>query len=107
MAGSDADISKHVKMYLGVFAALFLCTILTVAVSTVHLGHTNNVIVALVIASFKASLVALIFMHLKWESSKIIWITLGLCAIAFSILMIVPMLTANGFPASTVFSTWG
>ncbi len=107
MAGAHADISKHVKMYMCVFAALFVCTILTVAVSNVHLGHMNNILVALAIASFKATLVATIFMHLKWESSSIIWITLGLCAIGFCLLILLPVITANAFPASTVHSTWG
>jgi len=107
MGGSHADISKHVKMYLGVFATLFVFTILTVVASRIHMGHVTNMVVALVIATFKASLVAMIFMHLKWESSSVIWITLALCAIVFMLLILVPVLTANGFPASTVFSTWG
>jgi cytochrome c oxidase subunit 4 len=106
MGGSHADTTKHMKSYIGVFAALFVCTILTVAVSTIDLGRMNNVVIALLIASFKASLVAMIFMHLKWESSSIIWITLALCALLFVVLMLLPVLTANGFPASTVHSTW-
>lgn len=107
MGGSHADTSKHVRMYLGVFGALFICTILTVAVSTVDLGGMKNVVVALLIAAFKASLVAMIFMHLKWESSGIIWVTLALCAFFFCVLMMLPVLTATGFPAGTVFTTWG
>ena len=107
MGGSHADVSKHVKSYMGVFAALFIFTIITVAVSTVDMGHTINVIVALLIASFKASLVAAIFMHLKWESSGIIWITLVFCAIFFVVLMLIPLWADNGFPAGTIPSSWG
>ena len=45
--------------------ALFALTILTYAVSLVHLGEPWADIVALAIAFLKASLVILIFMHVK------------------------------------------
>ena len=54
-----------------VFAALLLLTVVTVLVSYVDLG-LGNVAVALLIASAKASLVALFFMHLKGES-RLVW----------------------------------
>ncbi|MCR4308944.1 MAG: cytochrome C oxidase subunit IV family protein [Deltaproteobacteria bacterium] len=56
---------------LAVFAALLLLTVVTVLVSYVDLGP-GNVVVALLIASVKASLVALFFMHLKSES-RLVW----------------------------------
>lgn len=56
---------------LAVFAALLLLTVVTVLVSYVDLG-LGNVAVALLIASAKASLVALFFMHLKGES-PLVW----------------------------------
>ena len=59
------------RTYLGVYAALVLLTIVTVLVSYVDLG-LMNVVVALLIASTKASLVALFFMHLK-EESRLVW----------------------------------
>ena len=52
---------------IAVFAALLLLTVVTVLVSYVDLG-VGNAVVALLIASAKASLVALYFMHLKGES---------------------------------------
>ena len=51
------------KVYLLVGAMLLILTALTVKVSTIHLGPWNA-IVALAIASLKALLVALFFMHL-------------------------------------------
>ena len=54
------------RLYVGVTAALFALTGLTVAVSYVHLGALN-VIVAIGIAAIKVSLVALFFMHLKYD----------------------------------------
>jgi cytochrome c oxidase subunit IV len=46
--------------------ALLALTVVTVAVSRVDLGNLN-VAVALAVASVKVSLVALVFMHLKYE----------------------------------------
>jgi len=58
-------------VYLAVFAALLALTVVPVLVSYVDLG-LGNVVVALLIASVKASLVALFFMHLKGES-RLMW----------------------------------
>jgi cytochrome c oxidase subunit 4 len=51
---------------LGTAGALLVLTAVTVAVSRIDLG-AMNVAVALGIASLKAVLVALFFMHLKYE----------------------------------------
>ena len=59
------------RTYFAVYAALVALTVVTVAVSYVHLGMMN-VFVALLIASAKASLVALYFMHLKGEN-RLVW----------------------------------
>jgi cytochrome c oxidase subunit 4 len=53
---------------LSVFAALLLLTFLTVAVTWVDFGRTANVWIALTIAAIKSALVALYFMHLRWDS---------------------------------------
>ena len=63
-------MSGHVsplKIYLGVFGALMVLTAVTVAVAYVDLGEMNKV-VALGIASLKATLVVLYFMHVKYAS---------------------------------------
>ena|SRR6185437_4717797 len=56
-----------VKTYVLVFLTLILMTWVTAYVSTVDLGRLN-VFVALSIAIFKASLVILFFMHVKYGS---------------------------------------
>lgn len=56
---------------VAVFVVLLLLTAVTVLVSYVDLGIWNAV-VALLIASVKASLVALFFMHLKGEN-RLVW----------------------------------
>ena len=63
-------MSEHVlpgKLYYGIWIALLVLTVVTAAVSFVDLGPFNT-IVALVIATFKALLVVLFFMHVKYTS---------------------------------------
>jgi cytochrome c oxidase subunit 4 len=57
-------------MYYTVWISLIILTGLTAWISTVDLGHFNTV-VALVIATIKASVVALFFMHIKYTSEKL------------------------------------
>jgi cytochrome c oxidase subunit IV len=62
--------SHHVSsmpMLLGVFGTLIVLTIVTVAVAYVDLGELN-LFVAMGIATLKATLVALFFMHLAFDS---------------------------------------
>jgi cytochrome c oxidase subunit 4 len=75
---------------LAVFAALLLLTVVTVLVSYVDLG-AGNVVVALLIASAKASLVALFFMHLKGEG-RLVW-GFALFPIVFLLLILLGTLT--------------
>ena len=53
---------------LSVFGVLLVLTFMTVAVTWVDFGRTANVWIALTIAAIKAALVALYFMHLRWDS---------------------------------------
>jgi cytochrome c oxidase subunit 4 len=56
------------KIYAAVFAALIFLTVVTVGASYINFGTgMANVIIAMLIASMKASLVALFFMHLRWD----------------------------------------
>lgn len=55
-------------LLLAVFGALLVLTFVTVAVTWVDFGRTANVWIALIIACAKAALVALYFMHLRWDS---------------------------------------
>jgi caa(3)-type oxidase subunit IV len=65
-------IQKHVRGYLMVGATLLAFTALTVALSYVHFGSPKaNIAVAVLVATFKAGLVAAIFMHLAAEKRLI------------------------------------
>lgn len=64
-----ADHVPHVlplKVYIATWITLLVLTVVTVAASYVDLGAAN-LPVALLIATAKAGVVALIFMHLKWD----------------------------------------
>jgi len=66
----DGGIHAHVssaKLYWGVFFALIMFTVLTVAVASIHLGAAN-LAVAVIIASAKAALVCTFFMHLSHDN---------------------------------------
>jgi cytochrome c oxidase subunit 4 len=54
------------RVYFAVFAALMVLTLVTVAVARQDLGSLN-VVVALLIAGLKASLVVLYFMHARYS----------------------------------------
>ena len=65
------DIGPKTLIY--VWVALTIMTVITVYVATVDFGRALNIIVAMVIASIKASIVAYYFMHLKFED-KLTWV---------------------------------
>lgn len=72
-------------IYVAVWGGLIVLTGATVAISYVDLGLLN-VAAALLIASVKASLVALFFMHLKSEN-RLVW-TFALVPVLFLVLII-------------------
>jgi len=106
MGGAHDDVGKHVQAYIRVFAVLAILTVVTVAVSRIHFPGAGNILVALAIAVVKASLVAAIFMHLKWERASAIWWTLAICAAFFLALMMLPVLTTQETPPQAQFGTW-
>jgi cytochrome c oxidase subunit 4 len=91
------DIDKHVRVYITVFVALMVLTIITVAVSYLHLSVPLAVAVALFVAIIKGSLVAAYFMHLVSEK-KLIYAVMLLTIVFFAVLMALPVLThSNGY----------
>jgi cytochrome c oxidase subunit 4 len=92
-----ADIDKHVRVYITVFVALMVLTIITVAIARVHLPLPIAVTAALLVATIKGSLVACYFMHLISEK-KLIYAVLALTAAFFVALLALPVFThSNGF----------
>ena len=92
-----ADIDRHVRIYITVFVALMVLTIITVAISYLHLPIAAAVSVALLVATIKGSLVACYFMHLISEK-KLIYAVLLLTIVFFAALLALPVVThGNGF----------
>ena len=69
MSEHVAEHAPHVlpvRSYLGVWGALLALTGLTVGVSYFEFGSWN-IVIALVVATIKATLVASVFMHLAYD----------------------------------------
>jgi cytochrome c oxidase subunit 4 len=67
---SEHGTSSSLKTYVAIWIALLIGTALTVYASGLDLGPFNAA-VALTIATAKATLVALFFMHVKGASEKL------------------------------------
>jgi len=66
--GEETHTHDHTKWYIGTICALFVLTAITVFAATVNFGSNFvNLMIAIAIATVKASLVVLFFMHLRWE----------------------------------------
>ena len=101
MSNEHHDIAKHVRSYLLIGGVLLIGTIVTVLASYVDLGnHHLNIGLALVIATFKASLVALYFMHLISERA-LIYTVLAFTAFFFVGLMFLTVGAYADFPPLT------
>lgn len=88
---SAHSTSEHSKSplvtYFAVWIALLAGTLITYEVAKIDLGVWNSA-VALIIATTKALLVALFFMHLKGASEKLLKVVVG-STIFFLLLLLV------------------
>ncbi len=92
----------EVRVLMAVFAALMVLTAITVAVSYYDFGSLN-LIVALGVAAIKAALVALWFMHLRYESGLHAFIFL--VGVAFlGLFLVITMLDAVNYRPNV--QTW-
>jgi caa(3)-type oxidase subunit IV len=86
-SADPAELQKHVKKYLFIGALLLVGTVITVALAFVELPtHSMNIILGMIVATIKASLVALIFMHLNHERPiiyKFLAFTTAFCIVLF------------------------
>ena len=72
---ADAHDEEHhgphvvsLGLLTAIFIALMFLTVITVAVTSFDFGYNANLVVAMAIAFVKATLVALYFMHLRWDN---------------------------------------
>lgn len=73
------------SVFLTVLIALLVLTVITVGVSKIEMGAWN-IVVAMLVASIKAGIVGLFFMHLKYEN-PLIWLY-----VAFPIILLFVMI---------------
>ena len=66
----------HAKLYLAVLIGLLCLTVITVGASYIDLGPAN-IFIALLIATIKASLVGMFFMHLLFDKPMNAMILVG------------------------------
>jgi cytochrome c oxidase subunit 4 len=80
----------HGPLFTKILIALGILTAVTVALSRFDLGgKAINITVGLIVAVAKATLVVMIFMHLKWE--KRVWLGMVL----FPVLLVMIIIFAN------------
>jgi cytochrome c oxidase subunit 4 len=87
---SEEGHGDHSGAYRNVLIALLIATIITVGLSHVSFGtHAANIVIGVIVAVVKASLVVAIFMHMKYE--KRWWLGLVL----FPILLVMIIIFSN------------
>ena len=91
-SGHDLNLAKEKKIFLTIYFLLLVLTAVTVGVSYIHVSVKLGIVIALIVASIKATLVAGYFMHLFHEK-PVIFFTLILTGIFFLVLIILPVAT--------------
>ena len=87
MAQSVEALDKHIRACIIVFICLLVLTVVTVAVSYLHVPTAATVVIALTIATTKASMVAAYFMHLI-DEKKLIYASLSMTTFFFVSMMV-------------------
>jgi cytochrome c oxidase subunit 4 len=98
--GTTVPMPHHTVNYYAIFGALVVLTIVTVLVAF-HRFHSEaiNLLLAMIVAATKATLVAMFFMHLKFEGKLIYVISVvPLCLCVLLIVALIPdvLLPATG-----------
>ena len=87
------SIEHHItNIYIRVFIALGVLTVITVAVSYLDVSFIEAFFIAMTVATIKGSLVLGYFMHLITERQMIIWILVA-TLVSFIILMFIPLIS--------------
>jgi cytochrome c oxidase subunit IV len=89
MSSQNSEPSEHIlpaSLYWGIWILLIVLTFVTAWVANIDLRQYNTV-VALVIATFKASVVVLFFMHVKYTGEKLTKVVI-ISAIFFLVILL-------------------
>ena len=87
------DLAKHVRPnYIGIFLTLAALTFLELGVAFLgHLGKGVIISILVVMAIWKAVLVALYFMHLRFETNRLR--ILAIAPLPLAVIMILAVIT--------------
>jgi caa(3)-type oxidase subunit IV len=77
--------------YIGIFGILFVLTLAEVGVAFLGLSRTLTILALLLLAVWKALLVALYYMHLRYEPGRLR--LLALSPVPLAIILVVAVLT--------------
>ena len=94
-AAPDPHAAPDTKRPLLVFAALLCLTLVTVALSTLHLQRPVAITLGLSVAAVKAGLVLAVFMHALQER-RALRVLLALTAVLLLVVLLLPVLTSPG-----------
>lgn len=94
------DFKKEQSLYYKVFGTLAVLTVVTVAISNLEHGVMLGIVLALLVAITKASLVASFFMHLSHER-KLIYAVLVLSVFFFIYMMVFIVYGSFSVPQGT------
>ena len=102
MSDHSHDISKQVRIYITIFVALLVGTIVTVGLNYMHFeSMTLTISIAMFVATIKAGLVACYFMHLISER-KLIYGILAFTVFFFLGLMCLTLWAHADPPLNTI-----
>jgi cytochrome c oxidase subunit IV len=91
---SPEEIRKSIKKYFMIGGVLYVLTFVTWIISFFDFGLVGTIALGLAVATTKASLVALFFMHLI-DEKKLIYYTLLLTVFMFGVCMLLPSATTH------------
>jgi cytochrome c oxidase subunit IV len=88
----ERAVEAHPKPnYIGVWAGLFVLTMVEVGVAFVGLSKAMTILVLVALALWKALLVALYYMHLRYEPRRLR--LLALSPLPLAVILVVAVLT--------------
>jgi cytochrome c oxidase subunit 4 len=77
-----SQVTVSPRIYLLIFAALLVLALATTFIALIDLGRFN-IVVAMAIASIKAALIVLFFMHVRYEGTlTLVFAISGFCWLA-------------------------
>jgi cytochrome c oxidase subunit IV len=90
--GPEGHHGPRVHVYLIVFAALCVFTVMSFVVNlaehTMGFGVLLGMAIILVIAVFKATLVVMYFMHVKWDWGKLYFLIIPVVILAIMMMVV-------------------